>query len=208
LYDTMKKAGAPTLRKFGSCYSPKVCPKTHLKSTIMITLFLNNCKTLSQESYNDLIERLDIYRIQCSCHCRGSLIRHGFYSRTLKCVTGTLKLRILRVKCTRCGRTHALLPAELVPYSQVSLYCQINMLRFKINSPEMESMRNANPDLDEGCISRVRRKFRKYWAERLHAEQLEIHMNIGDLVRGCFIAYHKQFLQIRAGVNLLFSVPT
>lgn len=39
------------MRKFGSCCSPQVCPKTHLKSTIMIALFLYNYKSLSQESY-------------------------------------------------------------------------------------------------------------------------------------------------------------
>ena len=174
----------------------------------MITLFLYDCKSLSQQSYDDLIDNLAIHRIQCTCQCRGSLIRHGFYFRISKSISGRLKLRILRVKCSRCGRTHALLPVELVPYSQADLSCQINMLRFKSNSPEMEFMRNANPDLDEACISRVRRKFRKHWAERLHAEQLDVHMNIGDLVRGCFTAYQKQFLQVRAGVNQLFAEPT
>lgn len=174
----------------------------------MITLFLYNYKSLSQESYNDLIDQLAIYRIQCSCQCRGSLIRHGFYSRTLKGVAGTFRLRILRVKCTRCGRTHALLPAELVPYSQVSLSCQMAILRHKVGSSEMTFIQDSNPDLDEGCVSRIRRKFRRYWAERLNAERLNVHMDPWDLVRRCFAAYRKQFLQIRAVVNLLCFVPT
>ena len=174
----------------------------------MITLFLYDCKSLSQESYNDLIDRLAIYRIQCSCQCRGSLIRHGFYSRTLKCLAGTFELRILRVKCTRCGKTHALLPAELVPYSQVSLSCQIAILRHKVGSSEMRFIQDSNPDLDEGCVSRIRRKFKRHWAERLNTEQLDVGMDLRDLMRRCFASYRKQFLQIRAGVNLLFSVPT
>ncbi len=72
----------------------------------------------------------------------------------------------------------------------------------------MRFLQDSNPDLDEGCVSRIRRKFRRHWAERLNAEQLNLHMDLWDLAERCFTAYRKQFLQIRAGVNLLFSVPT
>lgn len=117
-------------------------------------------------------------------------------------------MKVLRLRCSRCGRTHALLPVEAVPYSQVDLSCQLTMLRYKIGSPEMEKMQNSNPDLDESCISRVRRKFRKHWAERLKAECLSVHMELDQLVTSCFDSYRKQFLQIRTGINLPFCAPT
>lgn len=174
----------------------------------MITLFSNECKSISQKSYNRIIDQVPIHRIQCTCGCRGSLVRHGFYHRMIKSTAGTLRLKVLRLRCNTCGITHALLPLEVVPYSQVSLTCQIAILRYRISSPEMEQMRNANPDLDESCISRIRRKFRKHWAERLRAERLVVQMELRQLVKACFAAYGKQFLQIRAGINLPFYIPT
>ena len=183
-------------------------PKTHSKSILMITLFTLDCKEISQESYDILTEQLQIHSIRCSCGCRGSMIRHGFYRRTFKSITGTRKLKILRLKCSSCGVTHALLPVAVVPYSQVSLDCQLTMIRYKMGSPEMEQVQNANPDFDEGCISRVRRKYRTHWAQRLKAEGLCPVMEWYDLVKTCFSRYRRQFLQIRAGCNLLFGAPT
>lgn len=174
----------------------------------MITLFTLDCKDISQESYDILTGHLHIHSIRCTCGCRGSLIRHGFYRRTFKSKAGTRKLKILRLKCSSCGITHAVLPVSVVPWSQASLDCQLTMLRHGMGSPEMERMQNANPDFDEGYISRVRRKYRMHWAQRLEAEGLCPMAEWCDLVKTCFSRYRRQFLQIRAVSNVLFCAPT
>lgn len=175
---------------------------------LMITLFTFNCKAISQESYNNLIGQLQIHSIRCTCGCRGSMIRHGFYRRTVKNTAGTIKLKIMRLKCTGCGTTHALLPVAIVPWSQVSLDCQLTILRHKMGSPEMEQLQSANPELDESCVSRVRRKFQRHWAQRLKAEGLSLMKDWKMLIQACFSRYRRQFLQIREGANLLFVPPT
>lgn len=174
----------------------------------MITLFTLDCKDISQESYDNLTGHLQIHSIRCTCGCRGSMIRHGFYRRTFKSTAGTVKLKILRLKCSSCGITHAVLPVMVVPWSQVSLDCQLTMLRHRMGSPEMEQIQSANPDLDEGCVSRIRRKYRMHWDQRLKAEGLSLMMEWYDLVRACFSKYRRQFLQIRAGSNVLLGAPT
>ena len=40
----------------------------------------------------------------------------------------TVVLRVPRVKCTSCGRTHALLPEMLIPYSSYSLRFVLTVL--------------------------------------------------------------------------------
>lgn len=174
----------------------------------MITLFTLDCNTISQKSYDSLTDLLQIHSIRCTCGCRGSMIRHGFYRRTVKSMAGNRILKILRLKCSSCGVTHAILPVSIVPWSQVSLDCQLTMLRHRMGSPEMEQLQNTNPDLDEGCVSRVRRKFQMHWAQRLQAERLCITMEWYDLVKACFVRYRRQFLQIRVGRNLLLVTPT
>lgn len=174
----------------------------------MITLISDFGKSISQRYYDEQIEHLPVERIQCACGHRGCLIRHGHYSRTVKSISGTIKLRVLRLKCRCCGRTHAVLPACVVPYSQVSLPSQITMIRFRIGSPEMSALLDGNPDLDEGCIAYVRRQFRTHWAQRLMAESLSADEELPKLIRACFRAYNRQFMQIRRGTNLLFPKPT
>src|SRR5690625_4278092 len=53
--------------------------------------------------------------------CRGRLHRHGFYVRGVDALHGpTLWLRILRLRCTGCRKTHALLPSFVTPYQRMS----------------------------------------------------------------------------------------
>jgi hypothetical protein len=72
----------------------------------------------------------------------------------------------------------------------------------------MEAMMEANPDLDESCVSYVRKQFRRFWEQRLNAEQLSLHLQIPELVKRCLLAFGRQFMQIRSGCNLLFSPST
>ncbi len=71
--------------------------------------------------YTQFIVTLNLYRLECNhCHCRGECIRHGYYVRGYMLEPSDLdkgtRIRILRVKCKHCGKTHAVLPEEIVPY--------------------------------------------------------------------------------------------
>ena len=60
------------------------------------------------------------YACPC-CHAKHSMTRHGYYHRYL-IVMGNAgleeaELDILRLRCSSCGHTHAILPGEIIPFS-------------------------------------------------------------------------------------------
>lgn len=134
-------------------------------------------------------------------------MRHGYYHRRLKTRDGTIVLRILRVKCKECGRTHAVLPELTVPYSQIPADIQQYMLLYPLGSPELEKLMQDNSDISESDVLAVRRRYRRNWKERLQTMGRQIRDDITDLVRLSFSVFHRQFMQIRKGVNLeVFSI--
>jgi len=97
----------------------------------MIPVNLNHCNIFSGfegknsstliRAYAAFIAMLNMLALECNnCHRRGECIRHGYYERgyllTAEDVLAGTRIRILRVRCKHCGRTHAILPEEIIPY--------------------------------------------------------------------------------------------
>ena len=86
----------------------------------MITLLLPDFNPMPEkvcEIYNSVTANLKLHQLSCSCGCSGCLRVHAYYYRTLKTPAGPVRMRIMRVFRTECKKTHALLPAFIVPYS-------------------------------------------------------------------------------------------
>ena len=116
----------------------------------MITIYFKKINTLNQISYNNLINSLHINQITCSCGRSCCLIKHAYYTRHIK-ISGGVKvsLSILRVKCTECGKTHAILPSIIVPYSQVTLHDHITIIVNAANKSSQNDVMNNNPLINE-----------------------------------------------------------
>lgn len=168
----------------------------------MITRIFRNFKRITQEIYGKVTAALPIYMLRCSCGHAGCLVRHGYYSRRLKTLGETIILRILRVKCKECGRTHAILPEVVVPYSQIPADLQQYMLLYPLGSPELEELMQSNCDITESNILAVRSRYRRNWKERLLTMGMRVQTDIVDLIKGSFSVFHRQFMQIRGGINL------
>lgn len=97
----------------------------------MIPVNLHHCNIFSGfeeksssaliRAYSAFIAMLNMFTLECNnCHRRGECIRHGYYKRgyllTAEDILAGTRIRILRVRCKHCGRTHAILPEEIVPY--------------------------------------------------------------------------------------------
>ena len=176
-------------------------------NSVMITVFFTEFKGITAKIYGDNTANLPIYRLHCSCGHAGCLVRHGYYRRRLKTRQGTIVLRILRVKCKECGRTHAILPELAVPYSQIPTDLQQYMLLYPLGSPELEALMQENSDITESNILAVRSRYRKNWKERLLTMGQQLQSDIADLVRRAFSFFHRQFMQSRCGINLaVFSI--
>lgn len=169
----------------------------------MITYKTKKFNTLNQKNYDKCIDSLQLQRhqIKCSCGHSGCLIIHGRYTRTLKTPYGSIVLRILRFLCKECGKTHALLPDIIVPYSQISVHEHVLIINAD-TSEECDSIMENNPLIDESNISYIKRQFKKYWKQRLLAQNISFSE---DLISSCFYYYGKQFMQIKYTMNLLYS---
>ena len=174
----------------------------------MITIKCNNFKPISQSSYNNLISSISIHNLMCTCGMSGHMINHAYYERSVKSYCEKIILRILRVKCKHCGKTHALLPSQLIPYSQISLGDTIAIInawkaldKNKCSLRSYEEIMTSNFLIDFSNVRHIIKKFLIHWSERLLT--YNIHLD-SDLVKNCFKCFNRQFMQIKRTSNILF----
>ncbi len=171
----------------------------------MITVCSELCNSFSQRIYDTIISRVNIFSLVCTCGCKGTLVYHGSYMRHLKDGSECFSLKIQRVQCRQCQRTHALMPYFLVPYSQVSLHEQKKVLAAIYAGTSLPALLRDSASLDESYVRYLLRKFRKHWEQRLYA----LHLSLTDrLTVPCLSFYSRQFMQIRNTPNILFSPST
>ena len=172
----------------------------------MITIYLPKSNQFPQEdhqrAYDELIDQIPFHQLRCTCGRCGDLIRHGSYTRKIKVSLGYLRLRINRVICKACNKTHALTPDWLIPYSSILLKDQVQILQAHLAGESMEPIMAEQPVIDESAIGYIIRQFKRHWLPRLTAFQIPLDKNI---VPACFRAFGRQLMQIKCTPNLLFS---
>ena len=175
----------------------------------MITLEMPEGKGNSQKEYDDYMKALPLHRLECPyCGHSGCLIKHGTYTRRLKVGGILIVLRIQRVRCKECGKTHAVVPTCIVPYQWEMLEEQIAILLHWLSDKNYKEVMEKNNLIDESTVQAVIRRFRRHWQARLASERLSVKMDSEELVRGCFAHYGRQFLQISGVPNELFLKTT
>ena len=173
----------------------------------MITIKTENYNLISQDFYNKTIDSLDLNLISCTCGHSGCLIRYGSYKRNVQMKDEILTLTVVRVYCTACGRTHALLLSSLVPYSQIPLNVQITAIHAYEFGHSLSRILADQCFIDENNLKAVIRTYRLHWKERLRSAGLSF-AEWGSLVIGCFSHFSRQFMQIKTTINKLFLLPT
>lgn len=173
----------------------------------MITITVPFDKPLNQNTYENLINTLQFHQLQCTCGRSGCLTIHGRYTRSLKEEDSEITLSICRVKCSHCGRTHALLPSQLVPYSRVSLQEQAAILSAYEDSGDFEQIMERTPSIDENLIASIIRRYVRHWMQKIRSFRVELSFP-PRLVKQCFSLFRNQFMQIRQTPNILFPTPT
>lgn len=148
-----------------------------------------------------MIETLPFHKLSCTCGRRGDLIKHGRYSRCVKASSESEPIKILRVLCKSCGKTHALLPEWLVPYSSILLKDHLDILNAYLAGKSIKPIMEANPLIDESAIGYIIKQFRRHWQQRLAAFRIPLDKNI---VHACFQTFARQLMQIKCTPNLLF----
>ena len=80
-----------------------------------------------QKNYDNLIYSLQIDMLKCSnCHKSGCLVYYGKYTRHVRLCGKMIEFSVQRVKCTECGRTHAILVSVIVPFFfEIKSHCSV-----------------------------------------------------------------------------------
>ena len=173
----------------------------------MITIFVQDCNPISQSFYDSVINRIPFHQLTCTCGHSACMNIHGYYRRSIKLPDGTLRLRICRVRCSECGKTHALLLSSIVPYSQIRTCDQQQICIAYEHHLSTASVCDSNPEIDENNVKSVLRNYRRRWREMLKSLRISLSPRV-TLVRSCFANYSAQFMQIHRGSNRLFSYTT
>lgn len=90
--------------------------------------------SLSRNNYREILEFYGDWKYQCPvCGAKHHLIRHGSYDRYLifladNAVLECICMTVLRLKCTSCGSTHAVLPMDIIPFHQFSVQAVFTIL--------------------------------------------------------------------------------
>lgn len=92
----------------------------------MIILYSEKSNTNFKEIIQTYLNTLNFCYLHCP-HCHSHhLIRWGYYERNViffsdnRIVLENTILKVQRVMCKSCGKTHALLPFGIIPYKQFS----------------------------------------------------------------------------------------
>lgn len=168
----------------------------------MITIPSNKIKSFTQKSYNKFIDSLPFHQLTCPCGQKGRLIKHAYYSRSIKCSDDFVKLILLRVLCKSCKKTHAILPQWIVPYSQILLNDHLNIILSYHNHSSFEPIMQSNLLIDESNIRYIIRQYLRHWKERIAAFYISLNEHISN---ACFTIYYRQFMQIKSTRNILFA---
>ncbi len=174
---------------------------------LMITVFVDNYNPISQKFYDNTINGLPFFQLSCSCGHSGCLTIHGYYNRSVKSGTSSIRLKVCRVRCSLCGRTHALMLSSMVPYSSVPLVEQINIISHSLSDSDFSSIMDTTPSIDESCVRSIIRRYRMHWLQRILSENISL-CHISGLVQRCFSCFRRQFMQIKNTPNILFLTPT
>lgn len=167
----------------------------------MITHLKIKIKSITQKTYNEFIENMDIHALTYSCGMSGQLIKHVYYNRHIKTPDCIILLKILRVKCKCYNKTHAIFPECIVPYSQVLLNDHISIIKAYNNRSSFEPIMFSNEFIDESNISYIIKQYLKYWKELIISFRIPLDLSIS---KQCLIRFKRQFMQIKCPPNIIF----
>lgn len=165
----------------------------------MITIYVKDFNgDITQKSYDDIINNLDLNRLRCP-NCNGfNMLIHGYYFRSVKTCVGKIALKVLRVICPYCHKTHALLLSTIIPYQSIQLKDQLRI----IQDDDIDSLMIENNGINEIDIVRVKENYNNFYKELLISEGIKLDDN---LIINCFKYFKRQFLQIKRRLNILFN---
>lgn len=169
----------------------------------MYIVLMGQGEIISQREYNTYVSAISYETVPCQCGMQGGLYQHGSYRRQVKYGMGKYSILIHRLRCKYCQKTHAVLPAQLVPYSQLPVHEQISVIA-ALKKGKMVSDICDTLNVEEHDVYYLRKKYLEYWEKRIREKRIDMTQSTVDLVQECVGQMEKQFMQVKGdAVHLL-----
>lgn len=122
---------------------------------MLLTNFPNFIQRIIKNSEEDFYQ---VINGCANCNYAGNLHRHASYYRTVICKAITTQVKIQRVICPECRKTHALIPSDLIPYFQHTVETVVRLLELiKVKKESytsvIEDLNIVNPYFSLGHIT-------------------------------------------------------
>ena len=167
----------------------------------MILLFSQKCNT-NFENILNYYYTVDI-NSYCECPFCGSndFIKWGKYQRGVYFISnGKIVFKVIdihRVKCKKCGKTHALLPSIIVPYKQPVLDVILSAI---------DDLPIANiSDFSFDTVIKWKHDFRKLFLPYLKTLLTFVHNIINYILSHVFDVYYDFFIHFRQLIMMTHS---
>lgn len=152
----------------------------------MITFKMKNFN-IDINNYLEFVANLEVKTIKCPYCGTAHMERHGYYRRYINISETKHYIKILRVRCKICGRTHAVLPDFIIPYLHEPIKDMINVVTSKTSSSI------------EDNIKKNKYKIEKKWKPMLHSLCLTFIDELYKLVLLCSKRFKMCIMQIHRG---------
>jgi len=185
----------------------------------MIMIFIPVAIELLNEYYDRFLENRELKNTlkkwACTCGRTGGMHRSGGYVRPYVANGQTESLWVQRIRCSYCGKTHALLPAHLVPYNRTPAEVKMQIILAMGQKEKQEKIMAVYPDLEERNFRRIRMNYHKSWESRISPEELKkLFASLAparaalEVTRHCLISAGMQFMQRRGEIFSFYTAPT
>ncbi len=180
---------------------------------------LRGSKTPCAESVSDLQAAYDVSvrkeigdkknRMKCTEDgCDGHYVINDHIWRYVELGGRRVRLLLLQVKCSKCGKTHVIQVSFVVPYQQMSLPDQLSILTVyeeetgpdgRLTEEGREKLRSLPcvKAVDEKRLKRIRANFRRVWAQIAAELGMKVSDQWQELSLACFDNFGRQMLQMR-----------
>ena len=159
----------------------------------------------------------DLLKITCpKCNCVGRFYLHGFYTRFLyvailvvnSFLKDKISVRVLRLKCRNCNKTHAVLHHDIIPYNRYSLSFITEVLASFFISKYKVSEICIEFEISEKLFYTILDYYKKelpelkaYFKGKIQDEEEifeEFILNITDFLIGFFLRTKRHFFHFKA----------
>ena len=159
------------------------------KGSIMVSYKVSDFNP-KLDDYEKIIINLEVKQLKCPNCGSCDMERHGYYKRYIIINGIKYPIRILRIRCKECGKTHAVLPSFVVPYLHYPIE-ELSTMIIKLDN-------NEKLDLYDHEIRQVK-KIYKLWMKKIRSLEVRISDKLSELIKVFSSTFKRCYMQIHQG---------